>query len=115
MSEEAACTIDSYESRIHCVDRSDGAVADFGREGEGPGEFDDPAGLERGPGGQVAAVYVGSARMTFFELDGTVVSETPLQPLFQPSQLRGATACSGSRWGFRTSPAAKPSPPSCPW
>lgn len=26
--------------------------------------------------------------MTYFELDGTVVSETPLPPLFQPSQLR---------------------------
>jgi len=26
--------------------------------------------------------------MTFFELDGTVVSETPLPSLFQPSQLR---------------------------
>ncbi len=43
--------------------------------------------LERSPGGQMAAIDIGSARMTFFELDGTVVSETPLPPLFQPSQL----------------------------
>lgn len=89
VSEEAACVINSYESRIHCVDRSDGGVTCFGREGEGPGEFGGLADLERGPGGQVVALDNGSARMTFFELDGTVVSETPLPPLFQPSQLRG--------------------------
>ncbi|MXW16989.1 MAG: hypothetical protein F4123_01005 [Gemmatimonadetes bacterium] len=89
VSEEIACVINSYESRIHCVDRSDGGVAVFGREGEGPGEFDGLSSIERGPDGQVVAIDVGSARMTYFELDGTVVSETPLPPLFQPSQLRG--------------------------
>ena len=89
VSEETACVINSYETRIHCVDRSDGGVAVFGREGEGPGEFDGITGLERRPGGQVAAIDIGAARMTVFELDGTVVSETPLPPLFQPSQLRG--------------------------
>ena len=89
VSEEIACVIDSYESRIHCVDRSDGGVAVFGREGEGPGEFDGLTGIERGSGGQVVAMDYGSARMTFFETDGTLVSEAPLPPRFQPSQLRG--------------------------
>ncbi len=89
VSEEIACVIDSYESRIHCVDRSDGGVAVFGREGEGPGEFDGLTGIERGPGGQVVAMDYGSARMTFFEPDGSLVSEAPLPPRFQPSQLRG--------------------------
>ena len=89
VSEEIACVINSYESRIHCVDRSDGGVAVFGREGEGPGEFDGLTGIERGPGGQVVAMDYGSARMTFFESDGTMVSEAPLPPRFQPSQLRG--------------------------
>lgn len=36
----------------------------------------------------MVAIDIGSVRMTFFELDGTVVSETPLPSLFQPSQLR---------------------------
>lgn len=45
--------------------------------------------FERGPGGQLLAMDYGSARMTFFEPDGTLVSEAPLPPLFQPSQLRG--------------------------
>lgn len=89
VSEETACVINSYGSRIHCVARSDGGVTFFGREGEGPGEFDGLADLERGPSGQIVALDNGSARMTFFELDGTVVSETHLLPLFQPSQLRG--------------------------
>lgn len=89
VSGEIACVINSYETRIHCVDRSDGGVAVFGREGEGPGEFDGLSAIERGPGGQVVAMDIGSARMTFFEPDGSLVSETPLLPLFQPSQLRG--------------------------
>lgn len=89
VSGEIACVINSYETRIHCVDRSDGGVAVFGREGEGPGEFDGLNAIERGPGGQVVAIDVGSARMTFFEPDGSLVSETPLPPLFLPSQLRG--------------------------
>ena len=89
VSEEIACVINSYETRIHCVDRSDGGVAVFGREGEGPGEFDGLTGIERGPGGQVVAMDYGAARMTFFESDGSLVSEAPLPPRFQPSQLRG--------------------------
>ena len=100
VSEETACVINSYESRIHCVDRSDGGVTVFGREGEGPGEFGGLAGVERGPGGQAAVIDIGSARMTHFELDGAVVSETPLPPLFQPSQLRGDRLLFGVKIGL---------------
>lgn len=89
VSEEVVCTTNSYESQLHCVDRTDGAVTTFGREGEGPGEFDGLTGIERGPDGQVVAMDFGAARMTFFEPDGTLVSEVPLPPLFQPSELHG--------------------------
>ncbi|MYJ20182.1 MAG: hypothetical protein F4100_05480, partial [Rhodothermaceae bacterium] len=33
LSEEIACVTDSYESRIHCVDRVEGDVTVFGGEG----------------------------------------------------------------------------------
>ena len=90
VSEEIVCTINTFESQIHCVDRSDGGVTAFGREGEGPGEFDGLSGIERGPDGQVVAVEFGSARLTFFRPDGTLLSEGPLPPLFQPRMLRGS-------------------------
>lgn len=90
VSEEVVCTINSFESRIHCVDRSDGGVTLFGHEGEGPGEFKGLAGIERGIGDRLAAMDIRSARLTFFESDGTLLPETtPLPPLFQPTLLRG--------------------------
>ena len=66
VSGEIACVINSYETRIHCVDRSDGGVAVFGREGEGPGEFDGLTGIERGQlrGGSLGAHGPGRRRGT---------------------------------------------------
>lgn len=87
VSEGVACVINSFESRIHCVDHGDG-VAVFGRDGEGPGEFERLTGIERGRAGLVVAMEFGD-RITFFTPDGTVVSETRLPGLFQPRLLRG--------------------------
>lgn len=87
VSEDVACTTNSFESQIYCVDRDGGASA-FGREGEGPGEFKGLVGIERGSGGQVVAMDYGAARMTSFEVDGTLVSEVDLPPIFQPLQFR---------------------------
>lgn len=88
VSHEIACVIDSYESRIHCMNRDDGSVSVFGREGRGPGEFAGLTEIERGPGGQVAAIDIGEQRLTFFTADGALVSETRLPDSFKPRQLR---------------------------
>ena len=36
-TEAAACVIESYESRIHCIPQDGGIPAVFGRRGQGPG------------------------------------------------------------------------------
>lgn len=89
VSREITCTTNTFESRIRCVDGTTGAATTFGREGEGPGEFEGITGLERGPNDQVAAVDFSGGRMTFFRPDGTLVSEARLPPLFQPRALHG--------------------------
>lgn len=78
VSEDIACVVDSYEFRVHCVNRQRRAVGVFGREGEGPGEFRGPPWVKRGPGGKLAAFDLRSARLTFFEPSGTLVSQTRL-------------------------------------
>ena len=88
-SEVIACVINSYESHIHCVDRSDGSVTVFGREGEGPGEFVRLSGIWRSRDGHVAAMDLAQERLTFFTPDGTLVLETRLSDAFQPWLLRG--------------------------
>lgn len=89
VSEDIACVIDSFESRIHCVDRGDGGVTVFGREGRGPGEFAGGIGIERGRDGHVVAMDSREQRLTFFKPDSTLVSETRLPDDFHPRQLRG--------------------------
>lgn len=96
VSEEVACVINSYESRIQCVDRGDGAVTEFGNEGRGPGEFSGIPDIERGPDGQVAAIDFRELRLSYFTPDGALVSETRLPDSFRAQQLRG-----DSLFGFR--------------
>ena len=89
VSEEVACVIDSYDSRIHCVDRGDRSVGVFGVEGEGPGEFRGLTGIERGPDGGLAAIEFSPSQLTLFDPDGTYVSEVRLPPIFQGNLLHG--------------------------
>lgn len=89
VSEDVACVIDSFESRIYCVDRGDGSVKSIGREGGGPGEFAGLSGIWRSSDGQLVATDVAEERLTFFGPDGAVASETRLPDGFQPRQLRG--------------------------
>ena len=78
VSHQIACVVDSFESRIHCMDSRQRAVGVWGREGEGPGEFRGLPRVMRGPNGNLAAFDIRSARMTFFEPNGTLVSTTTL-------------------------------------
>ncbi|MDE0475440.1 MAG: hypothetical protein OXI50_12845, partial [Gammaproteobacteria bacterium] len=76
-SETTACVIESYEVRIHCIDRTDGPVAVFGRQGQGPGEFRyAPVDIVRGPDGTIGVFS--AQHMLVFETAGTLISEMPL-------------------------------------
>ena len=86
VSEAVACVINSFESHVHCVNRTDGGILLLGREGKGPGEFERLSNVERGRDGQVVAV---GQKVTFFKPDGSLESETRLPSLFQARSLLG--------------------------
>ena len=88
--ERTACVIDSYEGQVRCVTREGGVVGVFGREGEGPGEFVDPAYLARGEAGTVGVVDSDLGRFTVFEPSGAWVSDVMLPEAFQPFPSFGA-------------------------
>lgn len=88
LPEGIACVIDSFEERIHCVERADGNVAVFGGEGGGPGEFTALSSIHRGRDGHIVAVDFGKDRLSFFRPNGILVSETRMPSSFVPTRLR---------------------------
>lgn len=88
---QMACVVDSFEVRIHCKDRTGDLEGVFGQEGEGPGEFLNPAYLQRGPSGTVRVFDLGLLRMSLFELTGVFRSATPLPTFFVPTASAGST------------------------
>ena len=89
VSEDVACVINSFDPRLYCVDSRRNVVGAFGREGEGPGELRNPAFIERGPHGVLAVFELGSAQMTSFEPDGTLVSEIRIPADFVGTDIQG--------------------------
>ena len=85
-TQTTACIGKSYETRVYCVDRTGNVVGNFGREGDGPGEFNSITHLARGPGGTIGVFDWGLSRMTVFMPDGTMISETTVPPLFAPAR-----------------------------
>lgn len=73
-----ACVIESYDQRVHCLDREGVAVGSFGREGEGPGEFGGAASLVRGDRGTIGVVDLELSRFSVFEPSGAFVSSVGL-------------------------------------
>ncbi len=83
--ERTACTIDSYESQVRCVDVEGTVIGAFGRIGEGPGEFARPVYLTRGEEGTVGVVDPELSRFTVFEPTGAYLSDVTLRGrLFDP-------------------------------
>lgn len=79
VSEITACVIESYEYRVHCIDRNDDVlVGIFGRQGDGPGEFRSPLYLIRGPKETAGVIDIGLGRMTIFEPTGRLVENVRL-------------------------------------
>ena len=91
VSEHTACVIDSFELRVHCSDSVGTVIGIFGREGEGPGEFLRPVLLERVPDGTLAVIDLKLNRLSVFEPDGVLRSQTTVRRSFI------ATAHSGTR------------------
>ena len=58
VDQDVVCVTNSYEVRVRCVGRDGSVVGVFGREGEGPGEFESTPNLLRGPAGTVGTVSV---------------------------------------------------------
>ncbi len=85
------CVVDSYEVRVVCVHSDGSTVGAFGREGEGPGEFDGALSLIRGPSGALGVFDGGGRRMTVFEPTGTILSSARAPFLFQPMAPFGQT------------------------
>ena len=89
LDSSTACVVDSYEVQVVCV-RSDGStVGAFGREGEGPGEFDGALRVVRGLGGTLG-VSDGD-RVTVFEPSGTILSSVQVPFQFRPMAPLGQT------------------------
>ncbi len=101
--ERVACVVDSYETRVRCVDAGGAVVGVFGRGGEGPGEFGIGGSgnlgnldLVRGEDGTIG-VYDGSLfRFTIFEPSGAFVSDVRV-PFLHPLRSFG-TVLSGVVW-----------------
>ena len=93
--ERVACVVESYETRIRCVDTEGAVVGVFGREGGGPGEFGSAADLARGEAGTVGVHDSELGRFTVFEPSGAYVSEVMAPAsLFTPLRSFG-TVLSG--------------------
>ena len=75
LDEHTACTVDSYETKIECFERSGRLVGRFGATGEGPGEFRFPSRLLRGSGGSLGVIDNTRGRFFAFTRTGELVAE----------------------------------------
>jgi hypothetical protein len=84
LSHEQVCLVDSYRVRVLCGGRRWESPRTIGSEGEGPGQYRDPATLARGPDGTVGVVDRELGRLTLFEPDGGLDRSLRLPPGFRP-------------------------------
>ena len=76
--ERTACVSEYYEVRVRCLSRDGSIVGVFGREGEGPGEFESLGSLVGGMDGTVGVVDYRANRFSVFEPTGTLVTSVPI-------------------------------------
>ena len=87
VTNDITCLVDAYEFQIECRTRNGRIVGVFGRKGEGPGEFESPARIERAEGGAVALLDIRLDRITVFSVRGELLFEAPMPSNFSMSQL----------------------------
>ena len=107
LDDRTTCTVESYDHRIHCTDASGNRVSQFGRQGDGPGEFR-RATILRGPARTIGVVDNALGRMSLFDVDGALLSEVRLPeiPLF-----RGSSSFSSTLVGASLGIASQSGPP----
>ncbi len=88
VTDTIACVADSYEFQIHCLAHSGRTVGTFGGKGEGPGEFQGVAKLERAAGGAIAVLDIRLDRVTVFSPHGTLLWESSA-PGIRMNRLNG--------------------------
>lgn len=76
LDDGTACVIDTYWTRIECRGPS-GAAFRFGSEGEGPGEFQYPNDIVRGPDGTIGVLDGRLLRMSLFSRSGEFLASVP--------------------------------------
>lgn len=87
VTNDITCLVDAYEFQIECRTRNGRIVGVFGKKGEGPGEFESPARIERAEGGAVALLDIRLDRITVFSVRGELLFEAPMPSNFSMSQL----------------------------
>ena len=90
VSEDVACTIESFEKRVVCGSRAGNVVGVFGKEGDGPGEFQSPSGLLTGRDGTIRVFDSSRSRMYLFRVTGELLSETATPLMFIPQAATSA-------------------------
>ncbi|MCY3548661.1 MAG: hypothetical protein OXH49_17430 [Gemmatimonadetes bacterium] len=89
---QTACIIESFEYRVVCIDPAGATVRRLGSQGEGPGEFRNPASIFRQSAGTVAVFDPKLARLTMFAATGSVT----LSKISSPAPI-WITALHGNR------------------
>jgi len=73
--------LDNGNHRVVAFDQSGDALREFGREGQGPGEFQNPLGFGVA-GNRVLISDIGNNRLTVFKTDGELVADTQFDDRF---------------------------------
>lgn len=108
LDRDRACLIDSYRVRVLCGGRSWEDPQPVGSEGEGPGEYLEPADLARGPGGSVAVVDYETSRTTLFRPGEEHLRTFRVPTAFRPIDHSGEGVWIGTYASFGDSAWAAP-------
>lgn len=107
VADGAACVIDSYWSRVNCIDPG-GESVEFGTEGEGPGEFMFPSDLLRGASGTIEVLDPQLSRLSTFSASGGFLASTGGLPRWFSLQSRQVTDGTASGWYRRPDSSGEP-------
>ena len=107
LADGTACVIDSYWSRVSCIDPG-GESVEFGAEGEGPGEFKFPSHLLRGASGTVGVFDSRLNRLSTFSASGEFLASTEGLPRGFYIQSRQVTDGTVSGWYRRPDSSGEP-------
>jgi len=86
--DENMIVLDNKESCIKIFDKSGKKIQQFGRKGEGPGEFQAPTTLTVIKGGQIGVIDPSNHRFSYFSHGGECQRELSLEKYFRISRVK---------------------------